>query len=799
MKHSWIRRSLIGRFVRHRRGAIALMMAFLLVPMLILAGTAVDFARVSAARTVLQAAVDSAAISGNGDWPLSESSTDAYTIAENAFNGTGATLTSETSPGSTLGTPTVSIALYCSGAASAQQCHGNATTYQAYSTTFPSQCDAGAEYCTVVNASVTVTNSLLYFWIPSELLSATAAASAAFPSGSSNLPDQPAAHNGTAYNHGRNYAYAIPLSGGTSGTPEYGTLPTPNSNCATEYPDPFQYLTSTPAASGDTSCNYQFLSDSLGQGGTATSLTSNANDPIGFAYIDYTGENAPAEMDATHYTTNLMVSTTSATSGYAFYPNGLTIPPTFTTCPKGHTGCTLPQSTVLYGQCPGHDLYGSIYTDQNSDLGTPAVDSIKIFSSAFEELGYPPSYEANHAIVPFVTSYDVHTIGNYYVESVCPNYSTAGTTINAPISNSYVNDSNPELGGSNIFSTWYPTGLANEVAFTDTGASANAISQALTIGNGVYPNDVFPPAVAGCTPATPALDGGVTTAATWWGWSDTTSAATNIGAAYCNPTAPTATPLTAPTLAQAQQSTSYTNCALIIQDLGTSVPQITVNGTSEAQLPDYYNIITSDSAGTNVVALDPVWDNTTYTDTLTGATIVNTDTSGDYPTNAVAAMPVQTGAPTFATSSSPVAISASTKIPFGYTTSGVPATPFAGTQYIGDYLWIQIPALTTPANTYDESLPAFTSHQCYNPQANGTAAGTYSGDNNNGTAVDPVSNPQLGAITCNQPVAHNYGIYWHDMGGFGVDLLGYYNDISVFTCSTPPFSNAGGGGSLLSF
>ena len=119
-----------------------------------------------------------------------------------------------------------------------------------------------------------------------------------------------------------------------------------------------------------------------------------------------------------------------------------------------------------------------------------------------------------------------------------------------------------------------------------------------------------------------------------------------------------------------------------------------------------------------------------------------------------------------------------------------------------------------PADTYDKNLPGFTAHRCYNPQANGaprgevydTTTNSYisdgGSDNNNtavaGTGVDPVENPQLGIVFCDSSPPHTYGLYWHDMGGFGVDLLGYYNLVVPFTCSTPPTSNSGGGASLLS-
>ena len=295
------------------------------------------------------------------------------------------------------------------------------------------------------------------------------------------------------------------------------------------------------------------------------------------------------------------------------------------------------------------------------------------------------------------------TVGGktYYVEAVCPDYAIpSGSTINAPIGNNYVNATFPSLDGINIFSTWYPTGMSisnwqgtpgltnSEVGFTD---SSNSSSEALTDGNGVYPNDIYPPAITGCTPATSALDGGVTPAAndSWWGWdeNDANPQATsphgsaNLGPGYCEPVTPTGASVT--------MNSADSNCALLIQDLGTNVPQVSVNGVEEAEMPDYYNIITSDAAGDNVVALDPVWDDTTYVDTLTGATIINEDTPGDTPPHAVppavapAEAPEQTSAPTFLNpSATALPISDNTVIPYGYNGSGVAATPFAGSKYV---------------------------------------------------------------------------------------------------------------------
>ncbi len=58
--------NLFRRLFQDRKGAVALVMAIALVPLMIAGVTAVDMARIAAARTVLQASVDSAAIAGGG-------------------------------------------------------------------------------------------------------------------------------------------------------------------------------------------------------------------------------------------------------------------------------------------------------------------------------------------------------------------------------------------------------------------------------------------------------------------------------------------------------------------------------------------------------------------------------------------------------------------------------------------------------------------------------------------------------------------------------------------------------------
>ena len=64
-------RNLLRRFRLSEKGAIAILFALLLIPMLVATGVAVDFLRGSQAKSALQAAVDSAALAGAADPNLS--------------------------------------------------------------------------------------------------------------------------------------------------------------------------------------------------------------------------------------------------------------------------------------------------------------------------------------------------------------------------------------------------------------------------------------------------------------------------------------------------------------------------------------------------------------------------------------------------------------------------------------------------------------------------------------------------------------------------------------------------------
>lgn len=716
-------RTLIKKFLRDRRGATAVALAIMTVPLLISAGAAVDFARVLAAHTLLQAAVDGSALAGAGEWVSSESSSDANNVATSEFSNTGFQLPFLSS------TPTLTVSLYCSGAASSQQCGQSV----AYSTTFDPTCQTGAEYCVVVSATVKVTNSLLHYFIPSELLTASAAASTAFGS------QQQAS---TA----RNGLYQI-----TAGDTEYTTA--------------------------NTGGSYLVLSSSGGissvQGGG--SITANSTTPFYFQFVDFAGgQTANAQMDTTHYTTNICVSTSAPPSTYTLspnlgcYPNGYVATTAGTTCKRHQVNCTpaLPTSTVLYGECPARNLYGAIYQTSNYNLGAPASDSADTVSSLYEISGEPPTYGTNHIITPFITTYDIHE-GSYYVYAECPNYPTAGTSINAPVSSTFTDaGGDSTFAGMNVFSTWYPTGLANDLVFANNTPPSDGVSAGGS-------NEVWPPALGGCSPATNATDGGITPISgdPWWNWNSSPAFTTSPGN-YCS----------------ALQTPNYSNCALLIQPLGQNVPTEVVNNVTEALLPDYYLMI--ESANGTVLALDPIWDNSgaqssgTFTDRYPGTIVSGL---GGFDKNI-------TVNGTAVTDNDPAGY-----VPLGATRSYPYVGPaLSANGQTASTVVIEQPAETN-TDTFDDDLPAQTSHQCYDPTAatkSSAISPIYSnvpGYYANGLPVDPIANPQLGAVYCDTDPPNTYALYWNDMGGFENDDLGYWNTIDLFTCSTPPNTNADAG------
>lgn len=863
--------SLLRKFGRDRRGVTALVLALIFVPMVIAASAAVDFARIQSARALMQAAVTGATAAGANSYQLSENNT-------TSLDSTATTLTAGQGNLSSFVTNiNTNYAVFCSPEGSAVQCGGSnyigvespASLYAQCPTTFITQ----DEYCVVATMTATLKNSLFAWLIPSDTLSVFSVNTTYFPPytvNGKNIPPSPGF--GSAGDKSSIYAYGTQMFGSS------GTLPVPNFSTASNNSGVYTSGSpGTPALSappstagcldaggqlpllggttGTSGCQYLYINDSLGDQGSGGSITLQNDQPIAFLFVNYTGANNYTQINGTHYTTQLVRYDSNGNNPTYMQTGGInydSVTVTTTTCShfnkdgscrnndssttsntttnsntygsSSETVCTqydqngncssstttvtTKESTTLYGECPDHTLYGSI----SQGYGAPVSDSLNVFSSAYEAEGYPPSQFANHVLTPFISSYRIQEFAgvNYYVAAICPNYpiptDTSGTdTFGAAMLSNYPTQSvsglntlggntltNGPVSGLNIFATWFPLNSSNEVAYTDSATSGSYDYDGTKLTSGV--NDTFPPAIGGCTPATSALDGGLTPVADdpWWGW-----LGSNINSGHC----------------ANQQTANYNDCAFAIQPLGTSVPH---DSNGNALLPDYYLII--EDANYNVVALDPVYDHTTYTDALTGTSVDNTKAPAGY---------VPTGSP-----SNPVHITNSLTLePLPYSSSAY----FANSNYVngklsGGPFYIVTEPPATSGIGQDHNLPESTSFQCYDPSVATSTSGGYKynsstyylqssnavnttsqdngyltngqyetqgtvlpGYSSEGFPLDPITNPQDGAVLCDQPNPETYALYWNDMGTYESDDLGYWNAVEGFTCSTPAQTNAGGG------
>lgn len=92
-------------FRNARRGAVAVLFAVMMIPLLLATGAAVDFARVEITRTSLQSVVDGAALAGASALNLANGSTNASAVATDYFTKGVASLATT----ATVSGPTVSI------------------------------------------------------------------------------------------------------------------------------------------------------------------------------------------------------------------------------------------------------------------------------------------------------------------------------------------------------------------------------------------------------------------------------------------------------------------------------------------------------------------------------------------------------------------------------------------------------------------------------------------------------------------------------------------------------------------
>ena len=245
MKDTW---SNFLRKVRgDRKGGVAVMAAFLFIPLILGAGLAVDLARLVVAQTTLQGSVDSAALAGAAAWQGSAGSVNTTTIATNYFNKT------MQSSGVSLTGPAVVTS-------------GNATY------------NGSGVYKVQVSASASLKTVFMSMGGISTLsMSATAAAinPAVHPVVSLVLNN----NNNYAYDWNSAYMYAVPTN--ASGNPDYTSMPPMSqfyeidSNCnSTDY-----------AYMSNAMCNGQFGSTVPASTGFPT---ISATTPIAFLFVNMT-------------------------------------------------------------------------------------------------------------------------------------------------------------------------------------------------------------------------------------------------------------------------------------------------------------------------------------------------------------------------------------------------------------------------------------------------------------------------------------------------------------------------------
>ena len=246
----------------------------------------------------------------------------------------------------------------------------------------------------------------------------------------------------------------------------------------------------------------------------------------------------------------------------------------------------------------------------------------------------------------------------------------------------------------------------------------------------------------------------------------------------------------------AQQTATYSNCPFIIQPIGTDAP---TNSSGATVPPDYYSYTVLPGAfaakktgnPANIVGLFPFFDEVT-----SGTPVVYTEPTPTYG-------PLPTGTDSNDSNITVVVGNGTNGVASGVTqitdkdAPGYhPTTEKITSNSDGSYT-----VLEEPGQNKDADLPEDISHQCLNPQANGLAAGTHTGDSNNGTPIDPVENPQLGAIQCGSSPPPSYALYWKNLGPNSNppqfdDTIEYNNVITVFTCPTPSVTTGGGPSTL---
>lgn len=799
---------LFRTFFKDRKGAAALIVAVSLVPIMVASITAVDMARIAAARTVLQAAVDSAATAGAGAFGTSQLPATAIAAAQSAYAGGTATLggmTLSLTP-STASTLATAYCLPGTGVTCPTGAGKDGT----------GNCPSSYRFCVVVQAQLTLSNLLLKWITPTSLLGATGVGTAGVASVTVNAGNFTSTSVGSASDINNILAYIVPST--TSGSADLSAgVPAANSSCTSANAGILIGWTpptssSSSSSSSSTGCNYVFIGSSLG-GSSSGTISFTSGQYIAFAFANLTGAHNQYGADTTHLYYDGIVSETISggtlkyvssvpdvsysgtgtgciyydkntgawTATQASSPGNCTTS-TSTTVGNKTTITTTTYGTPIYGYCPKYNLYGSVSEQADGTYITTnnanASDSETVYSSVYEMLGYPPTHGVNHVMPPFTTTSKQSVTSNGKTTTVsvviyCPHWPVLQ-------SDALVSGYATKNSSTGVVSGLVPSDTnitANPV--TGTGYSTYYPDTTYTGGSGT----VYPPNLqSACSPAAsyPA-SGNAVVSSSWWGWlKDNTSSCGK------QPTKSTGSLTT--------YDPSYNNCMLIIQPLGVSQASgvsSTYNVPSSSGtpvMPNYYVEI-KDTTG-KMVLFDPVYNNaSSYTDYNPGViaalimqyqtSSITTKTGTVYVSSTLGLQLNADGTVTSTNSSGYLPSKTYTA------TLGTTATMNNGTSLNGYTATISTPSQTGITG----SLPPDTSSRCYNPQQNGYSSSSFSSaGNNKGAAIDYVANPQFGALDCTSYSGNSFALYWNDGGSSGGDDLGYWNAVTLFTCPTPTYS-----------
>jgi len=356
------------RFVRNETGALGLTFALTLIPLIAIAGGAIDYARMIQYKSSLQTAVDEAALAGATAFSDSNQGAVAATVATDYFK--RAILPASLTPG----TPIVPIVTTNAGG-SINPALGNAPAYTV-----------------TVTASVKVGTTLLSMFIPSVMVSATGTAGDPIVTAKLLFTNV----NSVACDGNTVYLYQVPANSSGTG---YDFTQVPVFNPAT--------LTGF----------YKIGSNLAGQkGSVATFPTFSANQPLGVALrndtngntvagcgIDVTGANsygAPSGASQMFYSSLLQAG--ESPSEQTNYSYTIKVNSTTTTISTTRHGKTTTTSSTVYNSASVTVPMGQActtmpcsYTWTSTDTGTLATYlSINVPGNSFSDCLPNPTQQA---------------------------------------------------------------------------------------------------------------------------------------------------------------------------------------------------------------------------------------------------------------------------------------------------------------------------------------------------------------------------------------------------------------------